>query len=188
MAPYKRYIKRYVDKSTLKTGSIVLVLFSEIDHGLLEALKNGLENTFKRPVEIRGKAQSLRFAYVSERDQYLSPALLSKLRHMKKCLSDIFLGVVDVDLYSPGYEFVYGEADVGCGVATVSISRLQGGPGENTTEKTAERVIKEAVHELGHLYGLGHCPDPKCVMRFSTKTKDIDTKRPNFCQKCSQVF
>jgi archaemetzincin len=187
MAQIRRYVRRYRDRSDEGPGRIVLVLMSRIDPVVVEALQTELEKIFKRPVEVREKLQSLRFAYVEERDQYLSPALLSKLRRLKKPLCDRILGVVNVDLYSPGYEFVYGEADVGCGVGTVSTYRLEDGslyaPG-----KTAERTVKEAVHELGHLYGLGHCPDASCVMRFSTRTKTIDTKKQDFCDKCRGVI
>jgi predicted Zn-dependent protease len=28
----------------------------------------------------------------------------------------------------------------------------------------AERALKEAVHELGYTFGLGHCGNPRCVM------------------------
>jgi archaemetzincin len=50
--------------------------------------------------------------------------------------------------------------------------------------KFLQRVVKEAVHELGHTYGLGHCKDQRCVMAFSNSLADTDTKGQAFCQKC----
>jgi archaemetzincin len=96
------------------------------------------------------------------------------------------LGIVDVDLYSPEFDFVFGEAEMSSGVATLSLYRLRPeyyglSPDAKTFE---ERVIKEAVHELGHLYGLGHCTNKKCVMRFSTSIVDVDRKSEAFCLKC----
>jgi len=35
-----------------------------------------------------------------------------------------------------------------------------------------QRVIKEAVHELGHAFGLTHCENSKCVMHFSNSLQD----------------
>src|SRR5512136_1284452 len=47
-----------------------------------------------------------------------------------------------------------------------------------------KRAVKEAVHELGHTCGLGHCRDPKCVMFFPNALYDTDVKGPGFCAAC----
>ena len=49
-----------------------------------------------------------------------------------------------------------------------------------------ERAVKEAVHELGHTYGLGHCRDPRCIMYFSNTLHDTDLKGPGFCAACGE--
>ena len=51
-----------------------------------------------------------------------------------------------------------------------------------------ERVIKEAVHELGHTYGLSHCPDATCVMHFSNSLPDTDFKGKAFCPVCQAAL
>ncbi|WP_081825254.1 matrixin family metalloprotease [Persephonella sp. IF05-L8] len=48
------------------------------------------------------------------------------------------------------------------------------------------RITKEAVHEIGHTLGLGHCPDPECVMHFSNSIVDTDRKSYFFCSVCYQ--
>ncbi len=169
-------------------GRIILVLLSEIDKHILEVLKQNIEQTFNRPVEIRAHTGSLDYAYDASRKQYMSPRMLSRLRRLKKGSGDKILGIVDVDLYSPEFEFVFGEAEISSGVATVSLYRLRPEcyglrPDEKLFE---ERAVKEAVHELGHLYQLGHCPNPKCVMHFSNSLADTDVKGKTFCSKCQQ--
>ena len=105
-------------------GKIILVLLSEINKHVLEVLKQGIEQTFDRTVETRTKIRKLDYNYDSNRDQYISPRLLSRLRRIKKDYHDKILGIVDVDLYSPEFDFVFGEAEIGSGVATVSLYRL----------------------------------------------------------------
>ena len=42
------------------------------------------------------------------------------------------------------------------------------------------RATKESVHELGHTYGLSHCEERACVMRFSNTLRDTDQKSDQF--------
>jgi len=101
---------------------------------------------------------------------------------------DKILGVLDVDLYSPEFEFVFGEAERGSRVATVSLYRLRpehyGFPPD--VKVLEERAVKEAVHGLGHLYHLGHCSNSKCVMQFPTSLFYVDAKEKTFCSRCQQ--
>lgn len=167
---------------------IILILYCRIDERLVELLKQGLENTFNRIVEIRYDIHNFTYAFDRNRNQYVSPRFLSRLRRIKKGSGDKILGVLDVDLYSPDFEFVFGEAEIGSGVATVSLYRLRPEHyGFPTDEKLLdERVIKEAVHELGHLYHLGHCDSSECVMQFSTSLLDVDKKGRMFCSRCQK--
>ncbi|MFL6406200.1 MAG: archemetzincin, partial [Nitrososphaeraceae archaeon] len=44
--------------------------------------------------------------------------------------------------------------------------------------------VKEAVHELGHAFGLTHCESIKCVMHFSNSLSDTDIKTNHLCNVC----
>jgi archaemetzincin len=49
-----------------------------------------------------------------------------------------------------------------------------------------QRAAKESIHELGHTFGLRHCPDPVCVMCFSNNIDDTDSKSARFCLQCAR--
>jgi archaemetzincin len=169
---------------------IILVLLSNINSHLVDALKSGLATTFDKQVEIRHKISNLDSAFDPIRNQYISPRLLSRLKRIKREPGDKILGLVDVDLYSPGYDFVYGEAEISSGVATLSVFRLISDE-QDIRFRTRfdirmieERALREAIHELGHLYGLGHCRNPKCVMRTCTCLDDVDEAGNELCPSC----
>jgi archaemetzincin len=97
------------------------------------------------------------------------------------------LALCNFDAYSNGLNFVFGQANMKGKVAAVYLPRLrQEFYGLEKDEKLfLERVVKEAVHELGHAFGLGHCPISRCVMHFSNSLADTDAKANDFCHDCS---
>lgn len=167
-------------------SQITLRPVGEIDQKILEGLQPKLQETFGCPVQCKPGISKPRQAYDPQRRQYISPLFLAELRALGVEPGERVLGLVDVDLYAPGLNFVFGEADIGSRVAIIALSRLRqeyyGMPPDERLFR--ERVIKEAVHELGHTYGLGHCRDRKCVMYFSNTLSDTDHKQAAFCEEC----
>jgi archaemetzincin len=100
------------------------------------------------------------------------------------------LAVTSVDLFIPVLTYVFGEAQLGGPAAVVSTNRLRsekyGLPPD--PETLISRLEKEAVHELGHTFGLFHCSEPACVMHASTYVEEIDPKEASFCATCLQAL
>src|SRR5262249_45197761 len=96
------------------------------------------------------------------------------------------LGVTSCDLFVPVLTFVFGEAQLDGNCATVSFARLKeeayGLPPREGLLR--ERLLKEAVHELGHTFGLRHCADGRCVMTSSHAVERLDVKSAEFCAGC----
>lgn len=50
-----------------------------------------------------------------------------------------------------------------------------------------EKLVKVALHELGHTQGLKHCPQEGCLMR-DAKGKDHLNQLNTFCSSCKKVM
>jgi archaemetzincin len=98
----------------------------------------------------------------------------------------IILGICNIDAYSSGLNFVFGQASMTAGVAAIYLPRLRQEFYGLDADRSIfiERVLKEATHEVGHLFGLDHCPKRSCVMHFSNSLADTDQKAKDFCKIC----
>jgi archaemetzincin len=158
----------------------------EIDASILEYLRRKLAGTFGCPVIITPEIDIPPHAYRQSRRQYVASDFLILLNSLEKGADDKIIGIVDIDLFAPGLNFVFGQADMNSGVSIISLYRLkQDLYGLPADEKLfLERMVKEAVHELGHTFGLEHCPDRHCIMHFSNSLSDTDWKQDSFCNQC----
>jgi len=165
------------------TGSPVIAVapVGELSAKELSPLLPVLRETFGAEVVAVPTVPLPPAAYDARRRQHLSMALLDALARARRPGWDRLLGVADVDLFVPDLNFVFGEGDPRRGVAVFSLRRLRAEGNGAGTELFARRAATEAIHELGHSYGLGHCNDPHCVMWFSNSLAETDRKGPRFC-------
>ena len=163
---------------------ITLFPIGAIEPEILVQLKQSLEQTYPSVVEIGPQMEKPDCAYNPRRRQYLAPLILAAINEF--AAEGKTLGVADVDLYAPGLNFIFGQADLKLGIAVISLCRLRQeyyGLAQDK-ELFSLRAIKEAIHEIGHTHGLMHCPDEACVMHFSNSLADTDRKEASLCQKC----
>jgi archaemetzincin len=133
------------------------------------------------------------YLFDKARKQWISDSLLEwLLESINPDSTTKVLAICDFDAYSDELNFVFGQAHLGGRVAAIYLPRLRGEfyvrKSDNKTNNLYEqRVIKEAVHELGHTFGLRHCQISKCVMHFSNSLQDTDFKHDNFCERCNKI-
>lgn len=171
-------------------------------HGVVEYIENLALEVEKYLREIAGEVDVLVWpdivkppmrCFSWERIQYHAGCIIKHLRDVFQAMgvieSSLIVGIGYLDGYEHGLNFVFGEAQPGNHVATVFTKRLR--PefyGELYDYNLYfERLVKETLHELGHLLNLGHCSD-RCVMRFSNSIDEVDEKPRYFCERCKALI
>jgi archaemetzincin len=165
--------------------SILLIAVGQVEIKVIETLRYDLSKVFGKQVRVGKEMHRPDDAFNKKRNQYSSTAILKAMMEKKAyAVHEKILGITDDDLYVPRLTFVFGEASRR--VAIISLTRLRNEFYKLPKDQRLfrERILTEAVHELGHTYGLKHCANPHCVMFFSNSLIDTDTKGPAFCQIC----
>lgn len=126
--------------------------------------------------------------YRAEREQFDASCILE--RFYKSPENGKTMIVTDVDLFLPIFTFVFGLAQLGGNTGIVSIFRLDnkyyGLPYDEESLKS--RMKKEIIHEFGHLIGMRHCHDHRCVMSSANNIDDLDVRPVNFCPSCNSIL
>jgi archaemetzincin len=168
---------------------IQLLPLGDIDRRQIEHLAQSLARELHHDCEVLPADFDLSSSFNATRGQHHSTEILARLA--THITPDTFrlLGLTSVDLYIPILTFVFGEAQLNGVVAVASTHRLRqelyGLPGDEQLLRA--RLLKEAVHELGHTFGLTHCDNSECAMAPSHAVEWIDLKTPHYCPKCAAV-
>lgn len=162
----------------------------QAETAIIIRIKRNLERIFPDTtcVVVDEKLSLKETFFDKKRKQYRSHAILRELQAdaVKNPVFNRVLGIVDADVFVPELNFVFGEAVYPGKAALISLWRLRPefyGESPNM-ELFSVRAVKEAVHEVGHTLGLGHCLHSSCVMHFSNSISDTDIKQSLFCDQC----
>lgn len=163
---------------------IEIVPVGKVSPNILQKLPQIIEERFPdRRVKIASEGlEHPDYAFSPARKQYSSGPILEQLARFDAHAERV-LGVADLDLFTSGLNFIFGQAQAGGSAAVIALARLHPEFWRRPAnpQLLEERTIKEAIHELGHTYGLGHCPIPTCIMHFSNTLEETDLKSDKFC-------
>lgn len=162
---------------------IKIIPFGNIPDDILTGITEELRNSMNFVTETTLPMGIPKEFYNVLRRQYKAAAVLTFLI---KTFPGKILAITDEDLYAEDLSFVFGQAQLPGNASLISIHRLNPSfyrqPFDAQILK--ERAIKEAKHEVGHMLGLKHCPNERCVMIFSNSVAHVDRKNKEFCDMC----
>ncbi len=171
-------------------NAIVLAALGSVEDTILDSVTRGLQRAFQFPVRVLPALPDPSFAYDAQRGQYSSVLILRDLLEQVSGSTIRVLGVTERDLFIPMLSFVLGQAQLNGPTAAISLARLRqefyGLPPDAGLLQS--RAVKEAVHEIGHTFGLIHCTDSRCPMSLSNTVRHVDAKGPDLCATCATLF
>ena len=177
-----------MDPYFLNVMTLNLVAIGKVDGEEMMILADTLRQVFSLSCHVMPVGLDPGPSFHWERKQHHSSELLYAMQNLAGSNNAKLLGVANVDLYIPILTFVFGEAQMSGACAVISTYRLRqefyGLPAD--TGLLRDRVTKEAVHELGHTFGLVHCEDYECAMASSHSVEWIDLKGKFLCVACQK--
>ena len=168
----------------MEIPKILIVPFGDVAVQVMNPLCERVAEILGKPCCLGDSLPVPTAAFNARRHQYSAETLLGNLLPGNALR---ILGVVELDLFVPELNFVFGLADPSGRRALIALPRLRQqfyrlAPDESIFH---QRAVKEAVHEMGHTLNLDHCRDRRCVMAFSNSLQDTDYKNDRFCLRCA---
>lgn len=164
---------------------IIISPIGEVESTLSDLISSEVIRIFGLKTGIVPLMDRVDFAFDPKRRQYYSTIILDKLAAAAPSQAVKVLAITTEDLFIPILTHVYGEAQLGGKTCIISTCRLdEENPKTRPRNPFRHRVVKEAIHELGHTFKLRHCPEHSCVMHYCRSIEDVDRKTDQLCRHC----
>ena len=187
--PNSRLLQGGYGLNNTQQQKVIISPIGKRDDELIELIGAEIESVFGHKTETIPLLDSVDFAFDPVRKQYHSTPILEKLSELAPSQAMKVLGIVHDDLFIPILTHVYGEAQLGGRACMVSTCRLKEGLSlSGSRDAYQRRVVKEAIHELGHAFNLRHCRDSACIMHYCHTVEDVDRKIDQLCRYCKVLL
>lgn len=169
---------------------IYILPLGNIDLDFFEKLEKDLEKKFGFEVKIKNMKEIPNYSYNKDRDQYNGRIILNELENINFRNAEKILAITEVDLFMEDLNFIFGQAESNGKICLISTKRLNPEFYGKKLDRDLfyKRILKEAIHELGHTFGLKHCENKKCVMCISNNIGNTDLKNNDFCEECGKLY
>ncbi len=170
-----------------KKTIIAIQPLGEVKQERIDIVKKGLEAAFGLKVETIEAKPLPKEAWYEPRSRYRAEKLLTFLDEKSEAKYRIVIGLTSKDISTTKDEHedwgIFGLGELDGRVCLVSTFRLNARGADEA--KLRERMRKVAIHEVGHVMGLPHCPTKGCVMRDAESSiLTVDEETGEFCEKC----
>ncbi len=168
---------------------IALQPLGEISDTTIKTVKNGIVAVYRVRVVVLPVKELPGGAYYKPRRRYRADILLEYLNNVTDKRFTKVLGLTNRDISATKGEHydwgIFGYGTLGGRPCIVSTHRLR--RGNVSRALFMKRLIKVVNHELGHTFGLDHCPVEGCLMQDSKGTiQTVDSESGDFCPRCRE--
>jgi archaemetzincin len=166
--------------------SIAVVPLDYDQPEMMESIVSAINSCYNAQVSVLPVQKLPPEAFYRPRQRYRADKLLDYLGNNVEEKYQKVLGITGRDISATKgdiYDWgIFGLGSLGGRACVVSTFRLQGKAGRKLLE---QRIAKVVNHELGHTFGLDHCPNFGCLMEDAEGTiKTVDRESGSFCEQC----
>jgi|UniRef100_A0A7C4EVG0 archaemetzincin len=178
------------DHGPAKEGLIAVIPLGRVGEDVLRVVADSLQGILRLPVDLLEPEPLPPEAFMELRNQYNAMTIIKHLSNNRPGKTMKILGVTTKDLCNPILTYVFGEAYMNGAAAVLSCYRLHRGRESEFAPREVflERVVKVALHEIGHTFNLPHCHSGRCVMRASNTLAELDDKLNYLCDYCEMFL
>jgi archaemetzincin len=151
----------------------------------LNFLKDSIEQFYPFTVVIAPVKEFPAAAYYKPRNRYRADSTIKWLKQIKPDSVRTMVGITNADISTTkGLYKDYGVMGLGyhpgnaCVISTVRLKASA-----TSTKHLQQRLFKVVVHEMGHNFGLAHCPDQHCIMVDAEGQMKLDEEK-DLCPSC----
>jgi archaemetzincin len=167
-----------------EAGKICIVPIGEVDESDLVFARDFVEASFGRETVTCEPLPLQDEYYYPGRGQYGANSLLRYLEANSPPGAYRAVGITEQDIFTGELNFLFGIARCPGKCAVVSTHRF-----DNYCDSPEQRMVRFAKllqHETGHTFGLLHCRQRLCIMKFADGYKTMDDGRLSLCARCEK--
>lgn len=167
---------------------VALQPFGPVKQEDLAVVKAGIVALYGVGVEVLPARPMPKSAYYPPRERYKADRLLNILETDASPDFTKIIGLTVQDISTSKGEIedwgIFGLGNLGGRACVVSTFRLRSG--KVSEEVFQARLVKVVNHELGHTFGLDHCPTVGCLMQDAGgKIAAVDGESGKPCPQCA---